>query len=678
MTRSKILGRARNMARFAQFLGTGSLTATLALCQVAYVGESADDQVSTLSESTGAKTPIAKAGIYGTTLAVSPSGAKAYVGSYNYFNRPTPAVTIVDLSTGATVGTITAVPSPSAPVLSPDGSLLYVITAASGLAAIDTASGTLLATAPASGVTPGIAVKPDGSEVYAATGGVVSVFDAHSLALKSVIAVVDPVALVFSSDGSRLYAVGNSSPMLSVIDTASYSVVAAVLKPKGLQGAIVSEAISPDGQTVYIGSTFELLSVSTASNAVTGEIKTPGALGGSLAVSMGGTSVYATRSPSPDLYPLSSPGLFQIDVASGAGSTLSPSSEISALQRPSSSQPIYLLEAPSMTLVEDLSSGTLTTRVAPTLGTASLSVSSSGNTVAGLTLFANLSSNPTQAIVSILNTATHRSSGEFALAPTAPPSYPLPSGVAVNSNGSLGYVAAPGIDAVTGEIAPEISVLQLPQGTLESSFVALPSTSPDISRLAISPDDSTLYFVINSRLCAEAVADPGNATCVLLTAGSTTGTAGAYVLSPDGASIYAVASKPTANGLGYYLFIDEVNAKTLASVKSVNIPSADLGYQPYDCFIAYSASSNSAYMACQISTFSQSLGAVIRVDFGSSTVAAAELLEFLPEGIAVAPDGTKVLVTGSIQGTRVFDGSTLAGIGLIPGGPGGGIVIAPQ
>jgi DNA-binding beta-propeller fold protein YncE len=71
-------------------------------------------------------------------------------------------------------------------------------------------------------------------------------------------------------------------------------------------------------------------------------------------------------------------------------------------------------------------------------------------------------------------------------------------------------------------------------------------------------------------------------------------------------------------------------------------------------------------------------GALVRVDLGTFTVAVTEGLKYVPAGLAVTPDGTELLVTGSLNGTQIFDGKTLAPIGSIPGGQEQAIVIAPQ
>jgi hypothetical protein len=68
----------------------------------------------------------------------------------------------------------------------------------------------------------------------------------------------------------------------------------------------------------------------------------------------------------------------------------------------------------------------------------------------------------------------------------------------------------------------------------------------------------------------------------------------------------------------------------------------------------------------------------MRVDLGTYTIAAYQSLDYLPISFAITADGTKLLVTGSIYGTQVFDGTTFAPLGVIPGGQQQAIVIPKQ
>jgi DNA-binding beta-propeller fold protein YncE len=90
--------------------------------------------------------------------------------------------------------------------------------------------------------------------------------------------------------------------------------------------------------------------------------------------------------------------------------------------------------------------------------------------------------------------------------------------------------------------------------------------------------------------------------------------------------------------------------------------------------IAYSSATNSVYLILPADTGQ----AVVRVDLASFSVANSQYVNFTPTGMAVTPDGTEVLVTGSLGGTQILDGTTLAPKGSIAGGLQQSIVLAPQ
>ncbi len=656
------------------------LRASAGNAQTAYVGSSSSDVISTLNEASGAQNSIATAGIFGVNFAVSADGTKAYVQSYSTYGSGTSSMPVVSLATGTVTGAITAVPSPGRPAVSPDGTRLYVFSYSDAiLAEIDTASGSLLATAPVGSLSEDISqgfivVKTDGSEVYAATATSILVLDAQSLSSKATIPLKSQ-ALALSSDGSRLYSsCYNCSTMLSVIDTSNYSVIATVSAPEALRSSIVGLVLSPDNQTIYISAVSQLLSVSTSTYQITAHYPTP-ALGPSLAVSQDGGTVYTTRNAPTGSSPF--PGLVSIEVPSGTVSVIDTGSSFAAISRPAPSAPLYLLGAPPSILIESPLSGTITSGVRPAFGSTSLSVSSSGNMVAGISgypLIVENSHAQNEAVVSLIDTATHKLEGTFAVPSVNPTGDALPNQIAINSVGSVGYVSTLG-EGVT----PVIEVFKLPEGTLENTFsIGYIAQTPGIGPLVISPDDSTLYLNDGGSICSAPIAPIGTATCAFIGAGKALGTLQSYTLSPDGSLIYSIASIPIQDGFGAYLFVDEIDAKTLVTKLSTPIPYSDVGPFPYGCQIAYAAGTGSVYISCEVASSQPYSGLILRVNVSDFSVASMARFGYAPTGIAVTPDGTKALVTGSTNGTQVFDGSTLAPMEFIPGGPGFGIVIAPQ
>jgi DNA-binding beta-propeller fold protein YncE len=90
--------------------------------------------------------------------------------------------------------------------------------------------------------------------------------------------------------------------------------------------------------------------------------------------------------------------------------------------------------------------------------------------------------------------------------------------------------------------------------------------------------------------------------------------------------------------------------------------------------IAYSSATNSVYMTNAVTKG----GSIVRFDLTSFTVAVTQYVGYAPTGIAITPDGTELLVTGSLGGTQILDGTTLAPTGFISGGLQQSIVLAPQ
>ena len=141
-----------------------------------------------------------------------------------------------------------------------------------GVTVIDTETNRVTATIPTAGMEVAImAVTPDAKHVYAAgaTGhvsdpgggpgyatGTVEVIDtAQKSVVKSIPLPYDPLAIVASPDGSKIYVVGAGAgthvTIFSAIDT-STNVVASTLNLPNFVGYSAEIAISPDGKRLYV------------------------------------------------------------------------------------------------------------------------------------------------------------------------------------------------------------------------------------------------------------------------------------------------------------------------------------------------------------------------------------------------------------------------------------------
>ena len=101
-------------------------------------------------------------------------------------------VSVVDLSSGMTVGSIAVGGAPWSIAITPAGSRAYVAhNSASNVSVIDTISGTVIGTIPVGGASNGIAISPDGSHAYVAVrgAGTMAVIDTASNTVTAAISI---------------------------------------------------------------------------------------------------------------------------------------------------------------------------------------------------------------------------------------------------------------------------------------------------------------------------------------------------------------------------------------------------------------------------------------------------------------------------------------------------------
>jgi YVTN family beta-propeller protein len=269
----------------------------------------ADETVSTIEigdSSVGTATVKAS---YPQNVAVSPDGSRAYVTDGNT------SVWVVDTQSRAVVATIPAGTSPEGIVISPSGKNVYVTAVTCGappcvasVEVIDTATIAVTATIPIGNTTSvqlsGVAISPDGTRVYVASGSSNQVW-AIDTSTNSVAAVIHTANsgsadLSISPDGTRVYTAGwtlgpfVNSYFVDVIDTQTNAVSATILL--GNQEPPVRMAITPDGGHAYVtGDAGHVWVVDTTLNALMSTIKVSSGnpLDG-VAITPDGTRAYVT------------------------------------------------------------------------------------------------------------------------------------------------------------------------------------------------------------------------------------------------------------------------------------------------------------------------------------------------------------------------------------------------
>ncbi len=199
-------------------------------------------------------------------IAVAPDGKHAYVTNQGDGGDGDGSVSVIDTASNIVVATVLVGQIPQRVAVTPDGKHLYVTMDRGSLSVIDTASNTVAATVAGGGGRVGLAVTPDGKHVYAGnavidtasntvvagiTGGLevaitpdgkhayftdgtvpgtVSVFDTFTNTMVGTpIPVGDrPIGVAVTPDGKHAYVTNDASTTVSVIDTATNTVVATV------------------------------------------------------------------------------------------------------------------------------------------------------------------------------------------------------------------------------------------------------------------------------------------------------------------------------------------------------------------------------------------------------------------------------------------------------------------
>ncbi len=160
-------------------------------------------------------------------IVTPPDESKFYVT-----NTVSGSVSVVERSTGE-VKILATGPGTEGIAISPDGKEVWAASRTDAkIEVISTATDAIVASFPTGGKSPKrLAFSPDGSQVWVTNSGgsVVTVFDAHSRELlASVMTDKDPSGVYFSADGRRAYVTNSAANVLTIIDAQERKVLNAL------------------------------------------------------------------------------------------------------------------------------------------------------------------------------------------------------------------------------------------------------------------------------------------------------------------------------------------------------------------------------------------------------------------------------------------------------------------
>ena len=170
-------------------------------------------------------------------IAFTPDGSRAYVSDHACNNNPESTMFIIDMATLTVSGTFPTFCYPSGLAVSPDGSQVWVASRGDGRVDVFDTSTNAHVFGFNVPLATGIAFNPSGSTVYLAEGdspGAIQVIDASSYQLITRIAVGNlPHVLRVSPSGHDLFVTNALANNISEINTSTNTVTKTIPLPKG-------------------------------------------------------------------------------------------------------------------------------------------------------------------------------------------------------------------------------------------------------------------------------------------------------------------------------------------------------------------------------------------------------------------------------------------------------------
>lgn len=167
------------------------------------------------------------------------------VGPFVYAPGPD-FVSVTDARTNKVVAKITVGGSIGDIQITPDGRTAYVDVNNTDIAAIDTATNTVVARIPGAG--GGIKISSDGKSVYGVNGRSINVIDAATNTLKATTTVTQSISEMVVTQDGRIYVTDSSAGTLREFDAATNQLTATI----AIGGGLVGLAVTPDGRRAVV------------------------------------------------------------------------------------------------------------------------------------------------------------------------------------------------------------------------------------------------------------------------------------------------------------------------------------------------------------------------------------------------------------------------------------------
>jgi len=296
------------LAILTLLIACGCLASAAGAAPLAYVTNRDSSTLSVVDTSTNmVVNTISLPGATPYGIVFSHDGNFAYVTSFF-----TNTVLAVDLTTNTVAHSAAVGGAPAQLSLTPDGSRLYV--ANNGdvtISVIDTTTFQVVATIPLGSAPQGpqsVPISPDGKRAYAINydGGNVAVIDTSTNAVITTIAGFDhPTTGAVTPDGSQLYVNVTNSSAVAVISTATNTVVNTI----HLSDAPFGLTFSPDGTRAYVsannpGGFIDLEVIDTAAQALVNTITVGGQNAGLVHLTPDGKTAYVPSINTNQVFPV--------------------------------------------------------------------------------------------------------------------------------------------------------------------------------------------------------------------------------------------------------------------------------------------------------------------------------------------------------------------------------------